>query len=1149
MAKSNDYRMAIKIAGEIEKSLYNSTDLTRKELNKIAREAARTSSMTKDSFAQGLKDTEPFFDGLEKAGVKAFNVLATAAAAAGTAIIGIGTASANVGIDFESSFAGVKKTTDATAQEYAQMKQEILAMTREIPAVGTEIAEVAEAAGQLGIEKKNLLAFTRTMIDLGESTNLAATEGASDLAKFANITKMSADNYGRLGSTIVALGNNFATTEADIVSMATRLASSGELAGFSEPQIMAMSTAISSVGIEAEAGGTAMSKMIKKVQVAVETGDKSLKKYASVAGMSVNEFKEAFEKDGLTAVASFISGLNDVERNGKSATVILNEMGLKEANLSNTLLSLANADELMLEAVEMANKAWEENTALTKEAAQRYETTESKLAIMKNGFTEMGITMYDQFNGPLRDGIDMITELVHEATEDISGSTVIHDIAQDIVDGIPTALRVMKQTAEVVGDFAEPFLEVGGWIADNPKLLTSTITGVGTALASYKVVKGVSSLAAAFTSLGPAALPVLGIAGGITAIAGVGTYFAQFDEEMTQTNLSEHFGDIALSMEEVNEAARQIVGDQYLDQLDELMSANITSDNLIQSMEEAIREMNAARWELSVGLSFSEEDKMEYAETAQQYIQDVQNLINNEGYTFQLSAELLLDGSVNMDEVITDNNAFYAELSERMQGIGDEVSTIINQALTDGLEINPAEIDKILAQAQEIQEALTEGESKAKLETLKAKFSGSDLDKDSIQNLMSEINGYIAESNEAVWDSYSDSVAKLEARKELDKDFTQAEYEAQKQELLQGTYSRQAETTMNAYDFLQNTLEEVYGKEINPVMESVEQGMRNDLNSAMTAEGWLGGSKYSTAEDWNQRANTIITDAITKTDGLGKSGDALNEMLAYMAPIREQIELLEQQVINNGGTLDSETQALLDSADSKINQWEAMTGDEESMWEYFGNIVGENEDYSTVFMAAQQNGAGLAQTGIDAIKEKQPDAEQAAKDFLEASKEIMEGGYDATIPINVGYNFVSEFNKTGKIDHIANNADGGIITSPTISWLAEGGYSEAVIPLDGSTNALNLWQRTGELLGVFNRKDGFHALKENLLSDYGSGGSSVSNTVNNAEDSRNIVFSPTIQISGNADSRDIENAMEVAFEKFEELLEQHERNRERFSFQ
>lgn len=102
MAKSSEYRMAIKIAGEIEKSLLTSTDLTRKELQKIAREAAKASSTTKASFSQGLKETEPFFDGLEKAGTKAFQAVIAAATVAGTTIIGIGTFSAQA--DFNPHF-------------------------------------------------------------------------------------------------------------------------------------------------------------------------------------------------------------------------------------------------------------------------------------------------------------------------------------------------------------------------------------------------------------------------------------------------------------------------------------------------------------------------------------------------------------------------------------------------------------------------------------------------------------------------------------------------------------------------------------------------------------------------------------------------------------------------------------------------------------------------------------------------------------------------------------------------------------------------------------------------------------------------------------------------------------------------------------
>ena len=137
------------------------------------------------------------------------------------------------------------------------------------------------------------------MIDLGESTNMTATDSASSLAKFANITNMAADKYSNLGSVIVDLGNNFATTESDIVAMGTRLAASGELVGLSQAQIMALAAAMSSVGVEAEAGGSAMSKLLKNIQVAVETGGKSLTKYAKVAGMTGDKFKKAFGEDAL----------------------------------------------------------------------------------------------------------------------------------------------------------------------------------------------------------------------------------------------------------------------------------------------------------------------------------------------------------------------------------------------------------------------------------------------------------------------------------------------------------------------------------------------------------------------------------------------------------------------------------------------------------------------------------------------------------------------------------------------------------------------------------------------------------------------------------------------------------------------------------
>ena len=165
-----------------------------------------------------------------------------------------------------------------------------------MPMAATELAGIGEAAGQLGVQTENLEEFIQTMADLSVATNLTSEEGAAEFAKFANIVKMPQDKFDELGSTVVALGNNMATTEADIVSMGMRLAGAGEQVGMNEADIMGLSAALSSVGIEAEMGGSAMSKVMINMQLAVETGNESLKSFAHVAGMSADEFARAYKE-------------------------------------------------------------------------------------------------------------------------------------------------------------------------------------------------------------------------------------------------------------------------------------------------------------------------------------------------------------------------------------------------------------------------------------------------------------------------------------------------------------------------------------------------------------------------------------------------------------------------------------------------------------------------------------------------------------------------------------------------------------------------------------------------------------------------------------------------------------------------------------
>lgn len=308
-------------------------------------------------------------------------------------------------IDYESAFAGVKKTVDGTPQQFEKLSASIRNMAKEMPASATEIAAVAEAAGQLGVPIGSIEGFTKTMINLGVSTNLSAEEAATSIAKIGNIMQVSGDDLdswsAKFGATVVGLGNNFATTESDIVNMANRLAASGKIAGLTTPEILGLSTAMSSVGIEAEAGGTAMTQTLTAISKAVSEGGNDLRLYAETAGTTADQFAEKWRTKPAEALQDFIRGLGRAKEEGKDTNKILDELGLTGIRQSNMLKSLGLAAETMGKAIGLANSEWEKGTALTDEANKRYETMQSKLQMLKNQLTDVAI----EFGGPLLDAL------------------------------------------------------------------------------------------------------------------------------------------------------------------------------------------------------------------------------------------------------------------------------------------------------------------------------------------------------------------------------------------------------------------------------------------------------------------------------------------------------------------------------------------------------------------------------------------------------------------------------------------------------------------------------------------------------------------------------------------------------------------------
>lgn len=313
-----------------------------------------------------------------------------------TILAGLGMAT-KAAIDWETAWTGVTKTVNGTPAQLDEVEKGLRNLAKTLPSTHEEIAAVAEAAGQLGISTDNIVSFTRTMIDLSQTTNLTADEAATALARFTNIMGTPQDKVSNLGASLVALGNAGASTEKEILELATRLASAGHQIGLTEGDVLGIANALSSVGIEAEAGGTAFSKVMLTMRAAVEQGGGALNAFAETAGMTAAQFKQQFKDDAGGAIAAFVKGLSDMEKQGESTQPVLNELGFTDVRVGNALRSSAAAADMFTSSLEMGNKAFGDNTALIQEAAKRYDTTASKMSMAKNALHDAAIEIGEEF--------------------------------------------------------------------------------------------------------------------------------------------------------------------------------------------------------------------------------------------------------------------------------------------------------------------------------------------------------------------------------------------------------------------------------------------------------------------------------------------------------------------------------------------------------------------------------------------------------------------------------------------------------------------------------------------------------------------------------------------------------------------------------
>jgi TP901 family phage tail tape measure protein len=318
-------------------------------------------------------------------------------------------------LNYESALTDLAVAAEKPVEEMGALDEQIKLLTERIPKSYVEISTLMATLARAGVAEKDLTKVIEIMAQLEATTDVSAEESAASLIKFMNNTDMTADQMDELASVLFELGRASVATGSEIFGMAENMAATGGLAGFTAKDILALATAFSSMGIDAEAGGTSASKLMKRMQLAAETG-KDVEDYTKVMGISAEQFTAAWSGNPAKTMLNFFESLS---RGGVDKSVLANleEMGLTEIRLSRLIAAAAANPEFFQDMMAVADKAFKDTTGIVNATADVYDTAQSKQDIAMNKIENASADVGENVADIVQPIIEKISELVGKFSE------------------------------------------------------------------------------------------------------------------------------------------------------------------------------------------------------------------------------------------------------------------------------------------------------------------------------------------------------------------------------------------------------------------------------------------------------------------------------------------------------------------------------------------------------------------------------------------------------------------------------------------------------------------------------------------------------------------------------------------------------------
>ena len=1141
MASKKEYEMRIKIGGRVDASLGNATK-------------------------QAISNIEGGLSKFESR-MKTIGKVATSVTA------GLAGAATVMGSNFEAQMKTVQAISGSSEAQLDILSEKAKEMGIKTVFSATESGKALEYMAMAGWKTADMTQGISGIM------NLAAASG-EDLAMVSDIVTdaltafgLKASDSAHFSDVLAAASSNSNTNVAMLGESFKYVAPVAGALGYKVEDVAVGLGLMANQGIKAGMSGRAMKNILsnmtkptKEMAAAMQTlgvsltddsGNmlsfmdimKNLRKGFAGGNLGAKEFKESLQSisDGLED-----GEMDEEEYQEKMDTLMTSMYGAgaaEKARLANMLagkqgmtglLAIVNSSEedfnKLTSAIQNADGA-AENMANT-----RLDNLQGDVKLAQSALEGLAIQVYEDSKGPMREGVQMFTKSI----QDLNAYIIKSGVAKNIGRALSKGLKQMEGAGKGV-------IEFGKFAMKHSSVILGLLSGMAAGYATLKAVvignkiaSGISAITMALSNPVTGAIVVGALA--VSAIVGVTTALKAMRVEAGNRSLSKHFGDLSLSMKEVDIVADRLVSSKPLEGVRTAMKS---FDEATKSMDGFTNSLSAVRklnWQVGMGIKLSEDDNTAYKEGVENMISSLKQSVTSEQYGMDMNLASILGDNPNMEGIRASFNNYYTSVYSELDRLGEEMKTAVNDAFNDGiLDIDEAKhLEELEKQMADMKAKLANDNLQSSFDVINASGLGN-LTPESFKDIISKTTEKANEAMATFSESQEKALASLHAQYK-DGFLSEGEFNRQYDIIINSILDNQGKTIGMAVSSLTKNIKDSHSTEMQDLMPELNDVVNNAINNE--------GNLYALKEQ-GAIAFTGIKDSLLdgmKVDSATK--EAMSQLYKELQPDMEKMNAIAERYKKAGLQIPDElANALHESATIG-----ALAGDEASLWYLYGEKIANDPNYAEILSTMQQQGVEIPQALLNGLQ---------ASGVLDQAGNIVYGKinnsvqsamatpikavakFDLEAVYNVSPNVLSNKAraeaqaaavgkqiaslKTNKITGLPAYASGGIIEKPTLATFAEDG-PEAAIPLDGSPRAISLWQRAGEILGTLGGKSKASGSLEKLEGADTSGSNIVVN------------FSPVQNFSAGTTAEEVQRVNELSFEEFKKMFDRYVKDGMRLGF-